>query len=176
MTILSNKKENVDFYTICLKEFHDEAAKNNLATKGLIFIPELIKYGEKIVLEFLKDEFFKFEFGNNPNLYYYIIMSLCIQSGIVLGEKWHLDFKNLDDNYLKNIISEGPADKAGEILEKLNLPTSDVQNKFYQSIYKKWVLCNEPYWALEDSRQYIFKSMLAAYQLGISIILKEYGL
>ena len=60
-----------NFYTACVEDFHNEAAKYGAATRGLIFIPELLPVGEKTVLAFLKDPFFQMQFGSNPQMYYY---------------------------------------------------------------------------------------------------------
>lgn len=34
---------------------------------------------------------------------------------------------------------------------------------------------HEPYWKLEDPRKHTMAAMLAAYQLGISMVLEKYG-
>ena len=79
------------FYSDCIADYHAEAAKMGVATKGIIFIPELIPYGEKILLTFLQDPIIEMEFSD-PRTYYYAIMSFGIQSGIVFAAKWHEDF------------------------------------------------------------------------------------
>lgn len=164
------------FYTDCVKAFHDEAMANGLATRGLIFIPELIPMGEKAILAYLQDMFFTMEFGQNPTQYYYVIMALSLQTGICFGEKWHKDFAGLKNGYVEEIIQTGPADDANIILEEtIGISGNQEQNELYQKIYEKWIHCHEPYWKLEDPRQYTFRAMLAAYQLGISMILEKYG-
>ena len=45
----------------------------------------------------------------------------------------------------------------------------------YFSIFDKWMELHEPYWKLADPRQYTFDATLAAYQLGVSVILEKYG-
>lgn len=164
------------FYTDCLKTFHDEAMANGFANRGLIFIPELMPMGEKAVLAYLQDMFFTMEFGQNPTQYYYVIMSLSLQTGICFGEKWHKDFAGLKAGYVDEIIKVGPADDANAILaETIGINGNEEQNAFYQKIYEKWIHCHEPYWALNDPRQYTFRAMVAAYQLGISMVLEKYG-
>lgn len=164
------------FYNECVNIFHDEAEKSNFASKGLIFIPELIPMGEKTILAFLQDRFFSVEFGQNPPQYYYVIMSLSLQAGICYADKWHKDFSGLTSGYVDQIIANGPADDADRILKStIGLVGTQNQNAFYQKIYKKWMACHEPYWSLQDPRQYTFKTMVAAYQLGISMTLEKYG-
>ena len=169
-------KNPQSFYTDCLKTFHDEAMANGFANRGLIFIPELMPMGEKAVLAYLQDMFFTMEFGKNPTQYYYVIMSLSLQTGICFGEKWHKDFAGLKAGYVDEIIKGGPADDANVILaETVGINGNEEQNAFYQKIYEKWIYCHEPYWALNDPRQYTFRAMVAAYQLGISMVLEKYG-
>ena len=54
-------KSAVSFYTDCVSVFHNEAKKFGIASKGLIYIPELIPHGEKTILEYLKDPFFQMQ-------------------------------------------------------------------------------------------------------------------
>lgn len=169
-------KSAQSFYTDCLKIFHGEAKANGVANHGLIFIPELMPMGEKAVLAYLQDAFFTMEFGQNPTQHYYVIMALSLQTGICFGEKWHKNFEGLKTGYVDEIIKVGPADDANAILtQTIGINGSEEQNAFYQKIYKKWIHCHEPYWALEDSRQYTFRAMMAAYQLGVSMVLEKYG-
>ena len=175
-TSSSGLKSPKVFYTACVEDFHKEAIKSGAATKGLIFIPELIPLGEKTILAFLQDTFFQRQFGDNAQLYYYAIMSLVIDAGIVYATCWHENFSGLN-NYVERIISEGPADHANILLEK-HFPKSISENQgnpFFQKIYTRWVAMHHPYWALSDPREYTFSAMLAAYQLGISMILEKYG-
>lgn len=169
-------KTDAEFYSSCVMKFHDFALKSDVANRGVIFIPELIPIGEKVLLEFLNDDFFQMQFGSDPKVYYYLIFSLCIESGIAIASKWHADFEHLDE-YVDRLIEEGPPDEANKIMRRY-LPKSvsaDQGNGFFQEIYKGWLELNEPYWTLQDSRDYVFKSLLAGYQLGISIILEKLG-
>ena len=165
-----------NFYTACVEDFHNEAAKHGAATRGLIFIPELLPVGEKTVLAFLKDPFFQMQFGSNPQMYYYAIMSLSIDAGIAFATRWHEDYSSLS-SYVERIIAEGPADDANALMSK-HLPkeiSANQGNPFFQKIFARWLAMHEPYWKLSDPRDYTFKAMLAAYQLGVSMILEKYG-
>lgn len=165
----------IQFYNDCVEDYHKTANKNGFATRGLIFIPELIPIGEQTVLAFLKDPFFQMQFGGNAQLYYYAIMSLSLQAGIVFAEKWHSNFSALKSGYVDQIIQEGPADACKPFLKKLGLTNNEKENDFYKSIFERWMAMHEPYWKLADPRDYTFKATLAAYQLGVSMILEKYG-
>jgi hypothetical protein len=163
------------FYTECVADYHKVAKSLGYANRDLIFIPELIPFGQKTVLAFLQDNFFQMEFGNNPQQYYFVIMALSLQAGIVFADKWHSDFSALKNGYVDQIIEEGPADTA-EVLLKNEIGLNKEQaNQFYGKIFQRWLSLHEPYWKLSDPREYTFMAMLASYQLGISMILEKYG-
>ena len=165
----------IQFYNDCVADYHNTAKSKGFAEKGVILIPELIPIGEKTVLAFLQDRFFQMEFGNNPPMYYYAIMSLSLQAGMVFADKWHSDFSALKSEYVDQIIVEGPADACKPLLKSLGLTDNDKENDFYRAIFERWMKQHEPYWKLNDPREYTFRAMLAAYQLGISMILYKYG-
>lgn len=165
-----------EFYAACVEDFHTKAMSLNVANRGLIFIPELIELGEKTILAYLRDPFFQAQCNGNANQYYYLIMSLSIDAGICFATKWHEDFSSLKQ-YVDKIIKNGPADDANDLMDKY-LPKDvlgDQGNKFFNEIYSNWLEMHEPYWDLEDPRKYTFNAMVAAYQLGISMILEKFG-
>lgn len=164
------------FYTDCVTDFHNEAAKYGVATKGMIFIPELLPLGQKTVLAYLQDSFFQMQFGNNPQMYYYFIFSLSVDAGMCFAAKWHEDFAGLN-RYVDRIIEEGAADEANLLMQR-HLPKAlfaNQGNEFFQKIFPRWLAMHDPYWKLKDPREYTFNAMLAGYQLGVSIILEKLG-
>ena len=165
----------IQFYNDCVEDYHKAALAKGFANRGLIFIPELVPIGEKTVLAFLKDPFFQMQFGGNPQMYYYVIMSLSLQAGMVFAEKWHSNFPALKSGYVEQIIQEGPADACKPLLAQLGLTDNEKENAFYRVIFERWMAMHEPYWKLSDPRDYTFKAMVAAYKLGVSMILEKYG-
>ncbi len=93
------------FYTECIDIFHDEAMVNGVAMKGLIFIPELMPYGEKAVLSFLNDPYYMSMCNGDATTYYFLIMALCIETGIAFAAKWHYNFDGLPQ-YSEQILEE----------------------------------------------------------------------
>jgi hypothetical protein len=63
-------------------------------------------------------------------------------------------------------IEKGDADRAGE---------GAAREQFGQKLYAEWKTQHEPYWALNDPRQYTFNATLASFQLGVSMILEKLG-
>jgi hypothetical protein len=165
-----------DFYIECVADFHKEAIKHGIANKGLIFIPELIPLGEKTILAFLKDSYFQMQYGGNAQQYYYLIMGLSIDTGMCFATRWHEKFSTLNQ-YVDEIIFTGPADDANALME--NHFSKEIMgnqgNSFFPVIFKRWIELHEPYWKLDDPREYTFKAMVAAYQLGVSMILEKFG-
>lgn len=164
------------FYQECVDGFHEVAKKNNVATRGVIFVPELIPLGEQVILAFLKDPFLQQEFAEDPRSFYYAVMSFSIQAGIVLAEQWRRDNSHISE-CVAEIIRNGPSDKAIRYLT-FGFPREIYQNQgndFFQKVFEVWSKLHEPYWRLSDPRQYTFKALLAAYQLGVSMILGLFG-
>ena len=178
---VTQEKENenndvlLSFYNDCVADYHKTAQGKGFANKGIIFIPELIPIGEKTVLAFLKDRFFQMQFGGNPHMYYYVIMSLSLQAGMVFAEKWHSNYDKLKSGFVDQVIKDGPADLCKPLLKQLGLSNIEKENAFYQAIFDRWLKMHEPYWELKNPREYTFKATLAAYQLGISTILEKFG-
>ena len=168
-------KSPQEFYKDCLKAFHEIGADAGYVKHGVIFIPELMPIGERIVKEFLKDPFFISEYGNDPVQYYYAIVGLSLQAGIVIADKWHTNYSELKNGFVDEVITDGPAEIAEELMEN-NFNVNAVKaNEYYSSIFTKWMQLHHPYWNLKDPRQYTFLGTLAAYQVGISTILGKYG-
>jgi len=169
-------KKPSDFYTLCVEDYHRTLKEMGYANRGLIFIPELIPMGNKAVLAYLKDPFFKAEVGGNVTQYYYLICSLSFMTGVAYAEKWHSNFAALKAGFVDQVIADGPADYAIPILEKeLHLSSDQQSEKLYSIIFDRWLILHEPYWKLSDPREYTFNAMLAAYQAGISVILEKHG-
>ena len=179
-----NKKNDLkspaDFYKDCVEDFHKEANKHGVATRGLIFIPELVSLGEKTILSYLQTPYYQIKSGGDPEVYYRIIMTVSMEAGMAYAERWHSDFSTLNA-YAEEVTLNGPALMAAYLWTK-HFPNEkplefgeNYGEAFYQKIYDRWLALHEPYWALEDPRRYTFNAMLAAYQLGVSMILEKYG-
>ena len=169
-------KSAKDFYAECLTDFHDALAAKGYATKGVIFIPELIPFGNKAILAYLKDPFFQMEAGNNVTQYYYLICALSFMTGVAYADKWHSNFAELNNGFVDQIITAGPPEYAQPVLEKATGLNRDEQaEKLFATVFNRWIKIHEPYWQLRDPREYTFNAMLAAYQAGISTILEKYG-
>lgn len=76
---------------------------------------------------------------------------------------------------MNEIVNKGPTDVVEKILKaEFGMEKMD-GNEFYAVIYDKWLELHKPYWELNDAREYTFKAILAAYQVGVSTILEKYG-
>ena len=168
--------DHEDFLNKCIDEF-GRAATNAGYMKNIVFIPELVPMGEKVVLSFLQDNFFQMEFGDNPLQYYYVINTLCLQAGVVAADMWHQDFDKLKGGFLDEIIAKGPAEYAKPIFQKeFELDSDgDAGEKLYSKVFEKWIELHQPAWELDDPRDYTFAAIHASYLTGVSMILSKYG-
>ena len=165
MGLFSKKMSPQEFYTACVEDFHKEAMKRGLIKKGPRIIPELLQLGQQAVLIYFKNERLQSQF-EDPETYYGFMVMTCIYFGAVFAKKWHEDFSGLSD-YAAEMIRVGPYEDAKKLLNK--------DPGLSGAIYIRWSKMHKPYWSLQDPRNYTFNGMLAAYQLGISIVLESYG-
>ena len=164
-----------DFYKDCLSSFHQFASEKGYVKNGIIFIPELMPIGERIVKAFLTDPFFISEYASDPLQYYYAIVGLSIQAGMVIADKWHTNYSELKNGFVDTVISEGPAEMAQALMDANFHVNAEKANEFYSGIYTIWMQLHNPYWVVNDPRKYTFLGTVAAYQVGISTILGQYG-
>lgn len=164
-----------EFYNDCVIAYHETAMNAGLATRGVIFIPELIPIGEKVMLAFFQDHLLQESLGGDPVRYYHMMVKLAVSSGLVCGARWHLDYDGLKAGYVDKIIEEGPFVASESIFAQLGLKDLNKQAEFYMDIFQRWLTLHKPYWELRDPRNYTFMATLAAYQLGVSMVLEKYG-
>ena len=163
------------FYVQCMKDFHDVAQKSGFAPKGAVMIPELAPIGTRTVMSFLRDQELLETYGDDPVQWYYAIVGLSIQAGIVFGYQWHVDYSGLNEAYISSIIDNGPAEIAGDLMMQVCHKNQIEANDYYSSIFSEWLRLHDPYWNMTDPRQYTFNATLAAFQVGVSTILGEFG-
>ena len=81
------------------------------------------------------------------------------------------------DSFTEIIIEQGPAQYVKPLFEEhFGLDSDgDAGEKMYSKIFDKWLKLHEPYWDLNDPREYTFSATLAAYQIGASMLLEKCG-
>ena len=174
-TANQNKESVSEFYDHCVEAFHDEAKKCGLTEKGSICIPALMPLGESILHSLLQDRYYQLTYGSKPDLYNYVIMSMSIQTGIVLGCKWHENYEELSDSFISGLVREGPVEEAKPVLAELfGIADEQSLEKVFKPIFATMNDLNSVYKKDKTADEYFFKSLLAAYQLGVSMILGKY--
>lgn len=162
-----NKNLN-HYYAECVASFHNEAQKYNVARGGVVFVPELMTIGEKAV-----NAFYNRQSSTSPSgKSLYAIMTLCLEAGLAAGEKWHSDFQFLN-RFVDTVIMSNPSEYATELLLEY-FPkeiSSEQGNTFYRKMYPVLTSILDPYWDEVDAEARIRISLLAVYQLGVSMIL-----
>ena len=162
------------FYTLCMKDYHDFAQKQGYAVRGVIFIPELVQYGQQLVLNLYRNEALQRNFST-PQAYYCMLVETAIRSGIICGLKWHLDFPGLNQSgYMETVLGHCKELSAEAIKSDLQMSEKKFV-EFSKKVYEHWSELHEPYWSLSDPRNYTFFATVAAFQLGVSMILCKYG-
>lgn len=114
--------------------------------------------------------------GGDAQQYYYLIMSLAFDAGICFASRWHNDFSSLNE-YVAQCDCESILGDAKKLVEdSFPIEVMGIHGHlFLRAIFNRWMEMHGPYWLLADPREYTFKAMLAAYQLGVSMLLEKYG-
>ena len=181
MGLFSKKTNNTgnlspqEFYNLCVKDYHENAQKLGYAKRGLIFIPELIALGQQAVLWFLRNDDLKSHF-TSPSMYYFVGLNTAVRCGILFGLKWHLDFNGLNvPGYVESVMEQGPSVFTDDIIKNDLGMDEQAFNSFCTKLFDRWCALHDPYWKLSKPAEYTIYATLAAYQLGISMILCKYG-
>ncbi len=173
--VFSGKVPPKQFYALCVKDYHDKAKSLGYAERDLIFIPELIGFGQKAVLWFLSNDELQKQFSS-PEQYYFVAVSSAIRCGIIFALKWHHDFAGLNQpGYVESVMESGLVSLSEDTIENDLGMDKRAFHSFCMEIFDRWVEMHQPYWELQKPRDYTFSATLAAYQLGISMILCKYG-
>lgn len=165
-----------DFYEDCVYEYHKLAKNKGFAQRDLIFVPELLINGNKMVLSFLKSTAFEQHMIKEPVYGYLVGIGTALFMGIITGYQWHVEYSKLEE-ISNNILDAGENATIyykDNFEEKIGIDTKELLDFSYE-VYVKFLELHKPYWKLNDPRDYTFNGMLASYQLGISIALANFG-
>ena len=163
------------FYVDCMKDYHDRAKELGYAEHDVLFIPELIEPGSKAVYWFLSNEELQKQFAS-PAEYYYVAVNTAIRCGILFGAMWHTDLPRLQKpGFVEFILENGPSNYTVDLIKKDLGMDDKAFGEFCTQIFLRWCEMHKPYWALAHPHEYTTNATLAAYQLGVSMILCRYG-
>lgn len=175
MWLFKKKEEPHQFYTTCLKEFHDVGEKRGLTPKGVIFIPELLEYGQKASLWYLKNKQLQERFPN-PEVYYHLGVLTLTSFGIFCGHTWDIDFDLMQDpRFVEAMMRGNPTNIAEDVIKNELGLSHQKYDDFCSEIFDLWLKNMDPYCKMRDPGQYVFNATLAAFQLGVSMILSAKG-
>ncbi len=151
---------------------HDKARELGCIKSGVIFIPELIPYGQKLIDSDLHYDELLYSYPK-ANQFYHVMVLRALMYGIMLGNCWHNAFDDLDELY-ETVEEEGPNGLVEDLIED---ELSKELGKEQFTLLARWTftvlvqqLPDE-----DDPRQYLVQAFNAAYQLGVSVVLSHYG-
>ena len=161
----------------CVIAVHDEAERLGIVMKGPAIVPDLLPLGRRAVSEYMSDRFLILEYEDHPEDYNFMIMCAAADFGIVLADRWYRDRNELEE-FSADLINRGPVKEAWAIVSRKFSDDimKDGAEEFLGCIFAKLSEMNSAVPESPDKRAYTFTSMLAVFQLGISVILEKYGL
>ena len=166
---------HASFESACLQAFHEAVLPRGMAPEGLVFIPELTALGSWVVQSFLKDQFLSTSIERRPRDVHYAAMVMSLQAGLVIADKWQVDPDVFRTGYVDRLITEGPAWPSHGVLHWLGLTDYAQEDAFFREIFEVWWGLFEPHADGDDPAEYAYRADLAAFQLGLSVVLAKHG-
>ena len=167
-------------YQTFVTEYHKMAKEQGYANSGIVSVPALMPCGERVIASFLNDEELKSMYSSNSSAsYFYAILWMSILSGMAFADKWYNDGE-IGDEFVEEMIEHTPVRKMSETLfPKIGIRDMNKQKDFCVHILGVWTGLSakrkNEFVANNQSREYWLQEMLAAYQLGVSMMLDTYG-
>jgi len=160
-----------EFYDECLRVFHNKAAEAGAIKEGYIYVSGIDAVADKLLQIFLQDPYLQMQFGSSRDSYYYIIFALAMDAGLVCGKKWSEDIDSIAD-FVNDVMVQGPSHKADEIRKEYfdESISANQGNDFIKLIFNEYKKTVNPYYMLEDARQYVYRALMAGFMLGVSMI------
>ncbi len=167
---------NMNFYNDCVTAFHKVGQEHGYLPNGLIFIPELLEMGQQYTLDRLRDQSIIRQFGHDPVNYHYTLAMIIMHAGIRFADQWHEDYSVMKDlDYVQDAGHPSFIDEAAQVVYENITDDRTEWGEFRDEVFNVWCKLMEPKWKKPDCREEVYEAMTAMFQLGVSIILNQYG-
>ena len=165
-----------EFFSRCTQDIHEAARKEGQAKDGVILIYELMRYSEYGIDAFFNNQALAREFYDDLYSYFFLIMMMSLQYGLVLARQWKVDFNQLTEEYVNDTIDFALTERSEVVYKEIGLADEQKRDDFLGKIYDivfEWI---RAYVGTPEQPEYITKAMVAAYQLGISMAIAKSGM
>ena len=171
----ANEAFRAQLFQQCIDGFHSRAKELGYAEHGLINVPELLEYGAQAVRWYYENETIREVFDDDDtNLYYMTAIGTALRCGILFGLKWYLGSPELQrPGYVEHVLENISEETGSLIWQEFDLD-EDTFADFSIEIFMRWSEILHPCFARDDAMLCIFDATMAAYLLGISMILCKY--
>lgn len=144
------------------------------------FVPELMDIGEDTVRLLLNDEYLKAKWADNNVFYYNVVFQLSFRAGVLLAEKWHTDFDNMNMDYVVERMSTDFMEYTTVLMQNVLGLQENVANrdplKLLDELFDCWIRKVDPDFYLDNrSENYMVASILAVYAIAVSMMLEKIG-
>ena len=161
-----------EFYNQCLGVFTKTAQEANLL-QGNLVCTELLPVGKKVVFEYLYDRYLVQRHESDPDIFYDYVVQLSFEAGITIANKWKDASADLEE-YIDKIIRETSFDDIRGIYQQyFNVESEQTWRKFISNLSAPVYDLLKWYHEQDNFEAYKLKLLLAAFQLGMMLILNK---
>lgn len=165
-------------YFNCVEAFHQVAQEEGYVTKAPIHVPELLLWGEQVIISRLRSKTYTSLMRTNKRYHWLVINTEALQLGILFGYAWHKNFDDLQNSLLRKVMKTGPAPYLEPIFTgPLPIPPDSFKTLSF-IIFHEWEQQKaslRKFRKTENPSPYTLKAILASFQLGVSMILEKLG-
>ena len=165
-------KYNSDFYESLSLALHKAAIGTSY---DIMLVPDLLERGKGYLMTWLKDEGFRNSFSGDAMMYYYNIACIAFGGGIAYADAFEKDASQIKLGFVDTLLA-GTPDITALAFDILSLDNEEKQTAYratLDNMFSLFLQKMEPYWDKEDPRPFLFQGLMAFFQTGISLRLKN---
>lgn len=162
------------FLAACIYDFHKAVYPHGLAQNGAVIVRELLPVGRCAVQSYYESDDLRAEFEGYSDVHEDFMVMLSIDLGLVVGAFWYAD-RDIFDILAWRAINAMPISAAEGLIDALyDQPIMDDSGApLFDLIFERFTAMLEPYRSMPNAHNYVICALLAAFQLGLTLMFER---